>query len=209
MRTLFSLFVFCLLSNFATAQFQWGVKAGLNAVTVNQEVDSKFPAEDLLEPTLAYHAGGFTNYQFANSDAGLGIELLYSLKGTLIKANSGVGSDSKLQLHYLSLPVLLNYSVNNFKIEVGPEFGYKLAAKVKIDGETNDFASMLWDEEDFDVAADVGLAYRFNKVQLGLRYSHSLLPLQRFYFTDAIGTSVSQGNYTNRTLQLSVGYQLN
>ena len=101
-----------------------GFKGGVNISSLhfndNTPIDSK----------VGLHAGILAHIHASKTWA-IQPELLYSLEGaeqTLIGGNN----KAKYNLHYLNVPVLLQYMFNNgFRLEGGPQIGFLLSAKTR------------------------------------------------------------------------------
>ena len=106
-----------------SAQIQFGVKAGLNLsdVVINNSFDPNVEPAFQVKPGL--HAGFFVSTQ-RDEKFGFAAELLYSSKG--------VRTFSVINLHYITVPLLLQYHFHpKFFAEVGPEIGYLVSAHSK------------------------------------------------------------------------------
>jgi opacity protein-like surface antigen len=186
--------LFCtLLGSVAYAQVAFGLKAGpMLSNIVTRDLDTlNF---DKTDPKVSYLLGAFVNIPVADK---------LSLQGELLYANKGRGrfdrEDLSSNLHYLSLPVLLQYEVlNGLRVGLGPEVSYLIHA-----GGTRFI-------EDWDIALNVGANYAFTEHWLiDLRYnmgiydiSEPLLPL-----FGSIDPVLSDLTTRNRSVQLTLGYR--
>ncbi len=119
----FIISVFLLLTAKAQ-QPHFGVKGGVNISTFhfnnNSSVDSK----------VGLHAGILAHIH-ASPTWALQPELLYSLEGAQ-QTLPGNNNKIKYNLHYINVPVLLQYMFKNgFRLEGGPQIGFLLSAKTK------------------------------------------------------------------------------
>ena len=173
----------------AGQEIHYGIKGGLNVsdVVLNNLVNPDLEAD--YKTRVGPHAGVFALLNIDNT-WGFGPEILYSLKGVN-------AAGTTIQLHYLSIPLLVKYSFSeNLRIEGGPEIGYLFLARSKY-GKVNDVYS-----NNLEIAFDGGLEYLpSKKIVFGLRLSAGFSNL----VYDVDGTGVK---YQNRLLQLSVGYTL-
>jgi len=148
--------------------FQYGVKAGMNQSTYRGETNS-----GLFK--MEVYAGIFANYQF-NKNFGLQTEFVYSRLDSRDTLN---GDKINISLNYLQVPILFQYNLSNyeqFKFILGPQFGYLLNSKLKVDNDTNKDKSLF---EKFDYGAVVGLEYiESDHFVLSLRY---YLGLSEYY----------------------------
>lgn len=195
------LFFNLLVSTVAVAQVQLGVKAGpILASAATESSSSVFSSS----AKLSYLAGGFLALPF-HKRMSLQVELLYVNKGS-----GSVTNEVRSNLHYLNIPVLLQYRViDKLNIELGPEVGYLLSAYNKYSNQSN-LDNRTYMIEKFDVGIDAGVSYDLSeKLMLGLRYNIGIND-----FTKEFDVYVDQKpighelKAQNRTLQFSIGYKL-
>jgi len=209
LKLYFFIVVFLITSFSAFSQVKFGVKAGgnLSGATFRDIPDNA----GFENPTmrLSYHVGGFSIIPVSER-LSLLLEVLYNNKGFEIDQEGF--EKANLHLHYINLPVLLNYEIiENLYLGIGPELGYLISAKSKFDDRTED-VDFLYSKK-FDVGIDAGLEYRFmNFLTVGMRYNYGLTSV-----TDELQIADNDGNpiadsklkLKNRVLQLYVGYTLN
>ncbi len=108
----------------ASAQFRIGAKAGVNIVKINAiSFSNQFE--------YGYHAGGFLEIGLIPKKLSLQPELLYSQYSTTVAStyttvyqNVITSSQIKVDLNYLSIPLLLNYKfIGPLYLQVGPQYG--------------------------------------------------------------------------------------
>ena len=118
---------------FATsqAQIKFGVKAGLNLANLTGDVtDSKMNTD--------FHGGGFVEVPVGKIFA-VQPEILYSGQGA---KSSEDGTDFKLNLGYLNVPVLFKYNnPSGFFAVTGPQIGFLLNAQAKAGSDHQDVKS--------------------------------------------------------------------
>ncbi|MGV3504944.1 MAG: porin family protein [Adhaeribacter sp.] len=160
-------FTFCIaLFIFSAASAQevhFGLKAGLNAamLTIKDQKETEF------KPGL--HAGGLAHLHLTRQFA-LQPELLYSGQGgKQIVANT----EYKTNLHYLNLPVLLQYMFDNgFRLQAGPQVGFLL--KAQREWNSNE-ANVIGSYKAIDVSLPVGVSYvSHSGLGVDLRWSFGL-----------------------------------
>ncbi len=174
---------------------QWGAKAGLN---VASEVIGSLESD----PRLGAYAGVFAEIPLARW-VDLSPELLYSMQG----AESTSSTDKR---DYLALPVMFKFYVmrHRLSIDVGPQFGYLLSAKITanqaitIDDRTiiDDGETMSYYSDDgikkFDTSLGLGVSWKFaRRFDVGLRYYWGLTNLREDL------------DSSNRLLQVGLGYR--
>lgn len=146
------------MSSFAQEGFGWGVKAGINGADITKTDDSKMK--------IGFTAGVFVDYKFCNW-FGASADVLYSAQGTKFKE----GDDKmNMNMNYLNIPLLAKfYVVNGLHIDLGPQFGFLMSAKAKMDGEKESFKDNM---KSFDFSVPVGVGYEFPMgLKLDLRYA--------------------------------------
>lgn len=186
----------------AKAQSDWsvGVKAGLN-------LSNEAMADNPTEMLAGLHVGGVVNYRL-NNLFDIEADLMYSQQGVVDKGIWMIGPEGqeltddeiKTRSHYLNLPVALKwYGNDSFYLECGPQFGYQLSRRMRLETDADssaDIDAKLLKR--FDVGAFLGVGYAFsNGLLLNARYVWGFTDTAEDYF-------LHYG--PNRNLQLSVGY---
>lgn len=100
----------------------FGIKAGANLgkITGHSFKD---------EYSLGYHAGAFAT--IGGKKWGIQPEVLFNQVNTDTATSfseiTGLNNISKIQLQYLTIPILLNYNISNIlSLQAGPQFGIRL-----------------------------------------------------------------------------------
>ncbi|MCS3869841.1 hypothetical protein J3D55_002757 [Chryseobacterium ginsenosidimutans] len=105
----------------STSPVRFGIKAGLNVSSINSD-DAKAKA--------GIYGGFFANIPVASSFS-VQPELLYNGVG----AKNEDFSDVRLNLDYISVPVMLQYNIlPELYLEAGPQFSFAISRKIKGDG---------------------------------------------------------------------------
>lgn len=174
---------------FAVAHAQhphWGLKGGLNfaKMDIDEGNNSGFKT--------GVHLGGFAHIHLSRSFA-LQPELVYSIQGGE-REFSGV--DYKTKLHYVNVPVLLQYMTGSgFRLQTGPQFGVLLSAKNKVQDTETDVDDS-YNTPDF--AWSFGASYVTMKgLGFDARYNHGLSNIN-----DGPGSKIY-----NRVFQVGLFYQ--
>ena len=175
------------------AQPTLGLKAGLNVSDIVMTNYVNPDVESDLGIKTGLHAGVFFLGQMQDR-LGLGVELLYSNKG--VKANRSI------HLHYITLPVMGQYSLGqNIHAEFGPELAYMVAATSGHGSAIGSYNNKL------DLALNAGLRFDLSRWMLHVRYSAGLFSVRDP--VPAIGASGPEKvKYQNRVLQFSIGRRL-
>ncbi len=144
-----------LLTTFAYAvqaqlHADFGVKGGLNIANLKIENTSS------PDPKLGLYLGALCHLHFATNWA-IQPELMYSNQGAE-ETISGV--DYKVKLHYVNIPVLIQYMTGTgFRVQTGPQLGILAGAKTKA-GDSESDAKDVYDT--FDFAWAFGASYVSN-----------------------------------------------
>lgn len=164
-----------------------GVKGGLNVYNINNDNNSEYDSK------VGFHAGLIGHIHLTRQFA-IQPELVYSVQGA--KYTNG-GVESKLNLGYINIPVLLQYMFDNgFRLQAGPQLGFMLNAKTEV-------GNVKSDVKDNFKTVDFGLGFGAGYVTtsgfgIDARYN---LGLSNINENDAVKS-------TNRGFQLGVFYLL-
>ena len=186
-KTLFLLLFILGVKNNSSAQswVQLGIKGGMNVSTLNYK-----NVGDGYDPRVSYHAGAFLNAQL-NDKWSLQPEVLASKEGF-----NDNNSEQKWRILYLNFPVMLQYAfAKRFAVEAGPEFGFRLRARVANSGSEFVSATAAYNQLNFSAAAGISYLSKYN-VGMAARYTKGL-------------TDITQGSYnyvSTNVAQLSVFY---
>ncbi|ALR30317.1 opacity protein [Chryseobacterium sp. IHB B 17019] len=129
----------------SSSPVRFGIKAGLNVSSVN---DDDFKAK------AGIYGGFFANIPVASSFS-VQPEVLYNGMG----AQADDSSDVKLNLDYISVPVMLQYNIlPELYLEAGPQFSFAINKKLKGDGGSIDLKDSI---KGFDFGIGLGAGYYF------------------------------------------------
>ncbi len=148
MKKIFFLAGLLMLSSLLKAHGpNFGIKAGLNLASVyGKNITTDYGFKPML------HAGALAHIHI-NEHFALQPELLFSGQGATYKLS---GSDGRLCLNYIIVPVLLQYMFSNgLRLETGPQLGALISAKTKFESITTDVKDN-YDMLDFSWAFGVG-----------------------------------------------------
>lgn len=172
-----------------------GVQAGLFNITYFNEVN--------------WHAGVYGEWTL-----GRGFSLLpsiqYSQKGAVRYEEIDVYGQVDISLHYLAMPVAVQYRWDNFTVEVGMENSIRLAADATyVDGHPDSSPDPQWNKK-YDLGVLVGLGYRLPRMRFGIRMTQGLLPQAGgLYRTNVNGMPAREIRFGhNRVTELWVGVDL-
>lgn len=175
---------------FSFAQTEFGLKGGLNISDVVMTNYINPDVESDLKLKTGLHAGAFV-YGMLNERLGLAGELLYN--------NKGVKAVDNINLHYITLPLLVQYKLtDNIFGELGPELGYMVSATSRYGNASNTYNNKV------DLSLDGGFRLDVSKLVLGIRYCVGVFSV-REPIESIDGEKIK---YQNRVLQLTMGYKL-
>jgi len=165
-----------------------GFKAGLNIFTIQNDQNSNYDSK------LGLHAGLIGHTHFTKHFA-MQPELQFSVKGAQFSQSN---QDTKVNLSYITLPILFQYMFNNgFRIQAGPEFGLLIQAKQKTGSSSIDIKDQL---NSFDIGIAGGISYVHPPTGFGidLRYVKGLSNIN----------SEGSDSASNQGIQLGLFYLL-
>lgn len=161
-----------------------GPTAGVTMATFSLPSDASYS----YGYRTGFTAGGFLNFRFLNrnirSTAETGVLAIQpEIRFSMIGGNCNSNEDSAIGLNYVTIPIMFQvYPTANLYLEAGPDFGFNVS-------HTPDNI-VFFSEEDLvyteynlenmkanDVAAAIGVGYRFWKLSIGARYHFGLSDL--------------------------------
>lgn len=175
----------------------YGFKAGLNLSNYNSSISG---FDDVVKTRTSFHVGAVVEFGLSDQFA-VQPELLYSSVGAKIDYSEDVkdtAGDMFYVMDYLSIPVMVKYyPTKNISLELGPQLGILLSAKMKMDGESEDFKD---ESESIDFGAGIGAEYKLDKgLFFNVRYVLGL--------TNVIKEVSGDDYIKNNVFQFSVGYK--
>ena len=176
-------FLISSLVTFSQKKLTYGVKAGVHLTGFHTDNGT---TSDLTGINL----GGVVKLNL-NKTFGLQGELNFNSKGGIYRLALSPNSP-EISLSYINVPVLLKTHITRkFNFEIGPEFGFLINQKAKLNGETFE----IDDVSTFDTNINAGLSYEFEKgVFIQGRYGYGL-------------TKLFEGSdYKNSCISVSLGY---
>jgi hypothetical protein len=124
-----------------------GIKGGLNLYNIKNSNGAKYDTKAGLNAGLIGHI--HLDRQFAIQP-----EVVYSSQGAKYTT---VGIETKLNLGYINVPVLIQYMFDNgFRIEAGPQVGFLISAKSETNNINIDVKNNL---QSVDFGLGAGLSY--------------------------------------------------
>ena len=199
-----SLVLLVLLISFLTGftqEFHGGVTAGLVGSQVAGDTYSGFNKAGI-------YAGGFVGWEFTEH-SGLQLELTYFQKGSRKNPDPEKNDYDQyiFRANYIELPVLYQYKINKFIIEVGPSLGFNVGYY-----EEKDYLT-LSDQQNYNkparvtVQMNIGLRFYISKkFGVDFRYNTSLMNIRSENRTGDVWRLWTYGQFHD-ALVLSVFYQ--
>lgn len=155
MKNLYLLFLLC--STNLLAQFNFGIKAGLNYDSLGELKQQELSLTGIeAEAKTGFHVGVYTQLDL----------LLFSLRPELqySQSKSQFGDRGSLNLHKIELPLLLGYDVFPFvDVFAGPSFQY-------IIGKSASSLTLGDLQEETTVGLHIGTRIKVGPVGVGLRF---------------------------------------
>jgi hypothetical protein len=187
----------------AQAQLSGGAKAGVNLASMQFKSDDQTETTDMV---VGFQFGGYLNHKISVTFI-FQPELVFTRLGgkeSEYDPNTQEEVDVQFKLDYLSLPLNFKFQVNeNFGLLVGPQIGFMVGAKAKVDFFGTSVEADVKDQfKGIDFGANVGLSYTINKLGFDARYYLGLSNIGDF------DEDIGDGKIMNRAIQLSVFYQL-
>ncbi len=174
-------------------QTAFGVKAGLNLSDIVMTNYVNPDVESDLRIRAGVHAGVFVSGMVSDK-LGMAAELLY--------VDKGVKGLTNIHLHYIALPLIIQYRVTDRVVaELGPEPAYLFSA---MSGHGN--VSGTYNNK-FDLSLDGGFRLDVSNLVLCIRYCVGLFSV-REPIEMAGSSGIEKIKYQNRVVQFSVGYKL-
>ncbi len=200
-NVIFILLIFITIQGYSQ-NLNYGVRVGLNSSSL---LFDNFPEHSNYKVGFQFNV--MLKYNF-NEKFGVGVEPGFANRGTVLR--SQYYSDTKINLNYLVLPVVANYTLfDKFSICIGPECSYRISAKEKDDGKQYDVKAAYNSKIDFGVVA--GFSYQiFDKFDIAIRYNRGFIStIKDIRLFDEHGIDKGKANVFNQGFTLSVSYMIN
>jgi opacity protein-like surface antigen len=186
-------------------RFHGGVLAGITASQVDGDSYAGFNK-------IGFQGGVFVNTLFTDY-FGAQLEIKYAGKGAQKSTSSEDPEVYKLALHYLDLPVMINYTLKKkvvFDLGIVPGYLFSKSGEDSGGPIPDDY---MVDFKKMDLAWLMGVNYKINKnLLVNIRYSYSLISIRDYENTSSnygwIGNlfGYNTGDYNNY-LSLGLYYQ--
>ncbi|MDH5033340.1 porin family protein [Chryseobacterium cucumeris] len=173
----------------SSPKIKFGLKAGLNVSNLsNMDMNSK----------AGFYGGVFVNIPVAK-DFSVQPEVLYNAVGAKEKG----GSNAKLNLEYLSVPVMFQYkALPNLYVEAGPQFSFLIDARLKKSASTGALKNAT---QSFDFGIGLGAGYNLTKnIGVNIRYTAGLSDIVKTKYQYGYDR---EGSVRNGVFQVGVNYK--
>jgi len=202
----------------ASAQIQFGLKAGLNIAELNTSnsqyaaIAGGTPQSIKNYPRTLFNAGALVDVPL-NKKFILQPELSFSMQGATGNPNQGyqVNATETYKYNFINLPVLIKYMLPmGIYAETGPQLGYLIAAHIDEVGigamhkVTYNVKDQLKSTE-ISWALGVGYQAPFN-VGIDVRYNLGLTSYNNASATGLATSPIQNGNLKNSVVQIGVYY---
>lgn len=206
------LMVIVMASSLNAQDIKIGAKAGVNFASVTGDIES-------VKTKMGFHIGGVAEIPI-NESFYVQPELLFSSQG--YKLDNGTGT-----LNYLNLPIIGKYYVNDqLSIEAGPQIGYLLSAKIKVDdenlgggnvdtttdtiGKASNSKAVSNSTQNADIEQDIKEFFKTTDISFGLgagyKLDNGLNISARYNFGLSNISKDTNDNVKNSVFMVSVGY---
>lgn len=163
-KIILSVFILATTFSVARAQVSFGLKAGIGMFNfTGSDADGDYKSK------LGVMGGVYAAIPVGETFV-VAPELQFSGQGAKVDQSS---VDAKFNVNFINVPVMLQYrNPSGFFAETGPQIGFLMSAKVKVDGESEDY------KEFFKSSAfswGIGLGYKTSMgVGISARYNLGL-----------------------------------
>ncbi len=176
-KTIFFIGTLLLMLNAKAQDAHFGIKAGLNASSLNYNGNSD------MQTKFGFNAGLLAHVHTSNKFWAIQPEIYYSDEGARNKNNN----DVSVNLGFINVPILIQYMFDNgFRLEEGPQVDFLVNGKDKNNNISVNIKNKL-NSADFSIP--LGLSYvATSGVGFDARYNFGI---SNIYKTDAAPTTHS------------------
>lgn len=180
----------------ATAGYAQGARFGVKAGASLTDFSGK--DADGYDSKVGFHGGAIAELGLTDNFA-IQPEVLFSMKGAKY---GDLAQDIRFNQTYLDVPVLLKVKADGLFFEAGPQVGFLVGSKFKVEDVSAD-SKESFNTVDFGYAA--GLGYEFSSgPMIGLRYNGGISKVGKDMSVG--GLNIEAGNVRNSAFQLYLGF---
>jgi len=153
MRKIFLIAALALSAVAVNAQATFGIKAGANFSNLKTTGDES----ESLDTKVGLNIGGLANIPISEMFR-VQPELVFSMEGAKEEEDE---VKLKLNLNYINVPVLLQYNSSGFIAETGPQIGFLIGAKSKVEFDDEEEEEDIKENfENINFSWAIGLGYK-------------------------------------------------
>ena len=191
----------------ASAQFNWGIRGGLNLVNNDITAVSQESATN-KDSYTGFFFGPMAELQIPIIGIGIDASVLYSQKGL------EVSDEETMKNQSLAIPVSLKYSLGlgNFAavyVAAGPEFDYKIGDLDREFADGDDVKEFALEQSTWSINLGAGVKL-INHIQAGINYNFPVSKEGAYKFTEnpTVGSAVEHEpvDFKASTLQFSLAW---
>ncbi len=175
----------------ANAQATFGVKAGANFSSIKASGEGE---DDNSDMKVGLNIGALANVPISEMFS-FQPEVVFSMEGGKEEED-----DIKvtLKLNYINVPLLLQYNASGFIAETGPQIGFLMSAKGKVEGLGEEVEEDIKEEyEGINLSWAIGLGYKMpSGFGVNARYNLGLSNIDK---------DDSEGDFKTKTNTIQVG----
>lgn len=182
----------------------FGIKAGFQQNSISMRHGDNDDWYRSSTTGAGFHVGALVDLELTKNIS-LQPAVLFNSKGTVF------GSESKINMYNINVPVNFLYKTGGFFLGLGPNLSYGLSAKMKTDGDDQNWYKKYptgeGDEEKsplkrFEIGANFTMGYQFkNNILISTTYTQGINSISNFDNSEL-------GKIRTRQVGLSVGYIL-
>jgi len=155
---------FIALAITGTAQVKFGAKGGVNLAKVSGKIAGE---KESYDTKTALHLGGFVEIPVSEKFSVMP-EVNFDQWGGQLEES---GVTMKMNLSYINVPILAKVNVGGFGIYAGPQVGFLMSGKYKMEDEEEDIEGLKSTDFSAVFGAEYNLAYG---IFLSARYNLGL-----------------------------------
>jgi len=155
---------FIALAVTGTAQIKFGAKAGVNLAKVAGKTEGE---KESFDSKVGMHIGGVVEIPVSEKFSVMP-EVNFDQWGGQLEES---GMTLSMNLSYINVPILAKYNVGGFGIYAGPQIGFLMSSKYKLDDEEEDIEGLKGTDFGAVFGAEYNLAYG---IFLSARYNLGL-----------------------------------
>ncbi|SHF30848.1 Outer membrane protein beta-barrel domain-containing protein [Mariniphaga anaerophila] len=204
MKKFFSFIILTFIIHQCFSQsIKYGIGVGLNYTNLS----SNRSIIDQFNYKPGFQINSIIEYGFSEK-LGVRIEPGLADRGASESYNST--PDSKININYATVPILLNYSpFSKFSILIGPESSIRLTKKFIHDDNPESIRAVI--DRKFDLGANLGLSYNLlNNLDISFRYNRGFISVLNndLKFYNEYGMEIKNTKLHNQGFSIFLSYMI-